>query len=55
MTTNDSRLTLDSIKQAEGLKLMHMYESYCYDMKHGRVIDFGENDLLSPVTPNDPG
>ena len=33
-----------------------MYESYGHAMQHGRVIaNFSENELLTPVTPNDPG
>ena len=55
MTPNDPRLTFDPITKVEGLKLMNMYEAYGHAMYHGRVIAFfGENDLLTSVTPNDP-
>ena len=35
---------------------MNMYESYGHAMYHGQVIAFlVKNDLLTLVTPNDPG
>ena len=55
MTPNDPRLTFNPITKVEGLKLMYMFESYGLAIYNGRVIAFfRENDLLTPVTPNDP-
>ena len=55
MTPNDPRLTFNPITKVEGLKLMYMFESYGLAIYNGRVIVFfRENDLLTPVTPNDP-
>ena len=54
VTTNYPRLTFDPITQLEGFKLTNMYEFYGHAMQHGIVIAFlSENDLLTPVTPND--
>ena len=37
------------------LKLIHVYESYGHAMEHGWVVEFlSENDILTPVTPNEP-
>ena len=37
----------------EGLKLINVYESYCQATWTSYSI-FSENDLLTPVNPNDP-
>ena len=55
-TPYDPRLTCDPTKNIEGLKLMYIYVFLCsrYLLCMSYNI-FSENELLTPVTPNDPG
>ena len=55
MTPNDPGQIFRTITLVEGVKLLHMHKSRVNAMlSEGLDAFFGENDLLTPVTLNDP-
>ena len=56
LTPNDPGLIFRTINFVEGVKVLHMHKSHV-DATYSVGLDafFGENDHLTPLTPNDPG